>query len=141
VGSEVIRVRRRPATALSLGGRAMLHPNLAPSIILDKKSQFSESWLGDAELAFVGNMFSPSVILASNAVAGLSGRLGEDSEDYVPPTQFNGSLAEDECLTNFKFAHCATLMLSDAVAANRNPECIWAPPSGCCFFNQQYRRR
>jgi hypothetical protein len=72
----------------------------------------AESWLGDAELAFFGNMFSPSVILASNAVAGFSGRLGEDSEHYIPPTQFNGSLAEDECLTNLEFAHCATLMLS-----------------------------
>ena len=86
-------------------------------------------------------MFSPSVILASNAVAGFSGRLGEDSEHYVPPTQFNGPLAEDECLTNLEFAHCATLMLSDAVVANRNRECIWAPPSSCYFFNQQYRRR
>jgi hypothetical protein len=119
----------------------MLHPNLAPSIILDKKSQFSESWLGDAELAFVSNMFSPSVILASNAVAGFSRRLGEDSEHYIPPTQFHRSLAEDECLANLEFAHCVTLMLSDAMVANRNRECICAPPSGCCFFNQQYRRR
>jgi hypothetical protein len=73
-------------------------------------------------------MFSPSVILASNAIAGFSGRLGEDSEHYVPPTQFNGSLAEDECLTNLEFAHCATLMLSDAMVANTNRECRCCSP-------------
>jgi hypothetical protein len=32
------------------------------------------------ELAFLGNVFSLSIILASNAVAVFSGRLGEDGE-------------------------------------------------------------
>ena len=87
-----------------MSARAMLHPNLAPSIILDKKFAIFVGHLfvrlltrrgrGYAmlRLAFFGNMFSPSAILASNAVAGFSGRLGRIASTTCRPLNLTDPL-------------------------------------------------